>query len=647
MPVPLIFPNLASLLPGPDVAVRKPEPFTFMSQLSPFLQAAVDTTQKVVAEYRDAKDHQAELDTYAKFFDEQGNPEIANLLRSQRELIKPNISGAIYGESQVSKSRSQLLNGLLSFAKGQQSMDLAERRTAAYEAKQKSVNDFNRGFSQSMQLANQWEQKEKAAQDGLEVAESNGDAESAARFRKELDEATRMKNQFLEDANRIKNNYNSSDPITTPGAAPSYTPKAKPVYDDAPKNYPSSAVIPDVAPAEDYTPSGAASIGSMPTPPVTLGSGGNVPRLPTDSSPASNDLLPNTDGTLPTEKSASPVDPERQKMIDESLSRLENAERVADKALGQDKPVDPFSSISLTGEESTESSRPVVSENQPSEISFYSQYPEFARTEKRGEQRINEARGLTSTPAGVKRHNQILTQEQNYKPEITEKAKSAFMLADEISKRSKESPKIPVDDVVRQAHDQIRTAEKIIKAGDLNDETYKAVYSELDKLNKDLIKISATQKFTSINPDHDVSLTSGGGYSVTPPFKPRQSMPSYIDLKDESGGYVKFQIPGERVNYIMRAGKGPNGTVKYFLVNPETQQEFDIQSFMAGKEDLSLAKDFIPAYTKFNKYKEKLAKDFEVLKNYVILPGEDRDATQDQVKEKAKAQIQEALSSPQ
>ena len=651
MPVPLVFPNLASLLPGPDVAVRKPEPFTFMSQMSPFLKAAVDTTQKVVSEVRSAKDHQAELDSYAKFFDEQGNPEIANLLRSQKELIKPNISGAIYGESAISKSRSNMLNGILSFAKGQQAMDLAERRTSAYEAKQKAQFDFSKGFSQATRIADEYAQQADIALKELEGAEASGNTVARDAARQKYNNAIKNRDAAVREADRIRNDYSKLD-TPTPGSVPniqsplSAPPKAKPIND--------GDVVPandgDVVPAPSAPLNNAPMLNALPgastqSPPVVIHQGRMEPQLPIgDGGGVSSELL-----TPPTPGTTTPAAPAPSVVTESAPTPIPPGSS------------EPRTDINVPGLAQPDG-RPTVDTSKPASDNFeatFSSWGAVSNSIKNSDQELSKYKGNT-TKGGREAYESKKMAYSVYKPQLLKSAKSAYEIASDISKNAKilesngQNP-LTNENEIRRANDEINSIGQIVNSVELDSTSFNSIRKELSDLQGRLSVIERQQRLSIKDPTLEVEGTSTGGVTLSKPFVPRSSSaPKYITYMD--GGKEKtFKVPNESDPYVLRVRKGQGGTFDYYLVNTNTNEEKGIVSIAeeantANRSNNSLYEEWRNLSESIGAAMSPLAKSF---KNYLANVennvnvndnGESVDpAMIDEKKKKIEADLQEAL----
>lgn len=115
MAIALQAPNPAGLLPSPAAAVPKHD------NLGLFLGSALQAVGKDVAEYRDAKDHQQELNDLAGLY-QDSDPAIANYLKQKAQHIQPDFLGAALGQD-VSKSRKDTLQSILSYANTKQQID--------------------------------------------------------------------------------------------------------------------------------------------------------------------------------------------------------------------------------------------------------------------------------------------------------------------------------------------------------------------------------------------------------------------------------------------------------------------------------------------------------------------------------------------
>lgn len=525
MPIPLVFPNMASLLPGPDVAVKRPEPYTAISALSPFVKSAVEATAAIAKDYRDSRDHQEELEGFASFFDKQGNPQIAELLRKQKERFRPDPFRSVSGED-VSQSRSRLLGGILSFAKGQQALDLQEKKIKAAQER-RSDNDMARSFSQLGQIVNDLQQEAATAGRNMEAAEASGNPE----------EAKKAQDAYSNAKARLNRALNTRDSIYS-----------------QPKNHvPAAAAIKDNAVNND-------ELRSV-NPPLPEGSSGDVSEnlvtLPASASEAAPNGSMEHTSQIPFQNTE-PGSIDFLTNISDAFSNIptirDGMESVNDISNGPaDQLPDKNSQSQSLVNDAIKKSQSLIDE------------------EKSRFDNINP-----TTKSGIKAKNDVNSSFSLKRAGLTSAISAGDAIDSTISfiRNNPDASKnsFVSEETIRNKYSGLKSLVESLSAPGLPNREVEHINYQINKIREDMSKYLVLLKLSKDNPTTArVGVTVDGvTASVNPQVSSANSVPKYIDYKDESGNPVLFNIGG--VDFVLRGSKDTAGAYKYTFVNTKTNQ---------------------------------------------------------------------------
>lgn len=278
----LYAPNPTALLPSAQVAVNPPPQSTFGAVA---LASAIDSLGNIAREFKNVQDLKAQYKGFSDYFKESGHQDIANLLDYQSESLAPNF---LEDPKVVEKRRSDLLNGVLAFAKVDKQIAAEQRRRELYNqdrARSAELAQIRMRLDKEQSLYNNWE----VAQDRLRSQNLNNAMKMASETGRSVDIPPKPKNPYEESYRKAREDYE----------------RALSSYQTALSSGPSVTTLPTDDVPDMGTPIG--SIDPIPTispeePPVdVLPSGGNFVDLPSTPSPADTSLFPPSTPTPSTE----------------------------------------------------------------------------------------------------------------------------------------------------------------------------------------------------------------------------------------------------------------------------------------------------------------------------------------------------------